>query len=95
MSFRRPSRERLRLELDAAIKCGDIQLVHTLITANHGDADDVAAAIGVTPDAEDRRRAVLAAYREWADEMADDDVADEVPSVLLALAQPSLWGTDW
>jgi len=92
--FRLASRDRLVLELCRAIQAGDVQLVHSIVADNHGDAADVDLAFKQAGGRADRQ-ALLADYRSWASEMGDDDVADEVPSVLLALAQPSLWGTDW
>jgi hypothetical protein len=93
MSFRRTSRERLRAELAAAVKRMDVQSVHSIIAENGGDADDVAAVIGTSPAAEQLRQALVADYREWAAEMVGDDAADDVPAVLVALAQPSLFST--
>lgn len=91
MSFRKGSRERLRTELAAAVARQDIQSIHSIIADNHGDAFDVAAAIGTNPAAEQLRQALVADYREWADEMVGDDASDDVPAVLPALAQPSLF----
>lgn len=93
MSFRPASRERLRAELAAAVERQDIQSVHSILAENRGDAIDVAAVIGTSPAAEQLRQALVADYREWATEMAGDDVADAVPAVLVALAQPSLFSS--
>lgn len=93
MSFRPASRERLRAELAAAVARQDIQSIHSIIAENRGDAIDVAAVIGTNPAAEQLRQALVADYRAWADEMAGDDVADAVPAVLVALAQPSLFSS--
>jgi hypothetical protein len=93
MSFRAASRERLREELAAAVKRRDIQSVHSIIAENRGDAIDVAAVIGTSPAAEQLRQALVADYRDWAAEMSGDDVADDVPAVLVALAQPSLFSS--
>lgn len=91
MSFRPASRERLRAELADAVARQDIQSVHSIIAENRGDAIDVAAVIGTSPAAEQLRQALVADYREWAAEMSGDDAADDVPAVLVALAQPSLF----
>jgi hypothetical protein len=91
VSFRRVSRDRLRAELAAAIQRLDVQAVHTILVDNGGDVVDVDAVLGAGPAAEQLRQALIADYRAWADEMADDDVAVDVPGVLMALAQPDLW----
>lgn len=93
MSFRPASRERLRAELADAIQRGDIQSVHSIIADHRGDVVDVDAVIGTTPEAERLRQALAEDYRSWAAEMAHDDVAADVPSVILALTQPSLFAS--
>lgn len=90
MSFRPASRERLRAELADAIQRGDIQSVHSILADHGGDVVDVDAVIGISPAAERLRQALAEDYRSWAAEMAHDDVAADVPAVLLALTQPSL-----
>lgn len=90
MSFPRASRERLRAELADAIGRDDIQSVHSILADHGGDVVDVDAVIGTSPAAERLRQALAEDYRSWAAEMAYDDVAADVPAVLLALTQPSL-----
>jgi hypothetical protein len=91
MSFRRASRDRLRAELADAVKRLDVQSIHTIMADNHGDAADLDAVIGTNEISQMLRRSLVADYRDWAAEMADDDVAFEVPGVLMALDQPDLW----
>lgn len=91
MSFRKISRDRLRTELAAAIAALDVQAVHSLIAYGHGGVDDLDAVIGTGPSAQAVREALIASYKDWAEEMRGDDVADEVPSVLMVLDQPDLW----
>ncbi|KPC75341.1 hypothetical protein ADL26_07910 [Thermoactinomyces vulgaris] len=91
MSFRRASRERLRAELADAIQHFDVQRVHTVLADNHGDATDLDAVIGTSAAAQMLRAALVEDYRAWAAEMAEDDVADEIPGVLMVLDQPDLW----
>lgn len=94
MSFRPVSRERLRAELADAVKRMDVQSIHSIIADHGGDAYDVDAVLGISPAAEQLRLALVADYREWAAEMVDDDVADDIPAVLLALDQPSLFSLE-
>lgn len=94
MSFRRGSRERLRAELADAVLRRDIQSIHSIIAEHGGDAADIDAVIGISPEAEQLRQALVADYRAWADEMVADDAADDVPAVLLALDQPSLFSLE-
>jgi hypothetical protein len=91
MSFRRVSRDRLRAELAEAVQRLDVQSVHTILFTNHGDASDLDAVLGTSPAAQQLRQALVEDYRTWAAEMADDDVAVEVPAVLMVLDQPDLW----
>lgn len=91
MSFRLASRERLRAELADAFDRLDVQAIHTILAEGHGDATDVAAVIGTSAASEQLRQAVVADYRDWAAEMSGDDVADDVPAVLMALDQPALF----
>lgn len=91
MSFRKVSRERLRAELADAVQHLDVQRVHTILADNHGDVTDVDAVLGTTPAAQELRQALVADYRAWAEEMRGDDVAAEVPGVLMVLDQPDLW----
>lgn len=91
MSFSKPSRERLRKELAAAVADMDVQLVHTILADHHGDATDVDAVIGTGPGSDAIRDLLIESYKAWAAEMSGDDVATEVPGVLMALEQPDLW----
>lgn len=94
MGFRRASRERLRAELADAVLRRDIQSIHSIIAGHGGDVVDVDAVLGVSPEAERLRQALVADYRAWAAEMAADDVAADVPAVLLALDQPALFALE-
>lgn len=94
MGFRRASRERLRAELADAVLRRDTQSIHSIIAGHGGDAADVDAVLGVSPAAERLRQALVADYRAWAAEMAADDVAADVPAVLLALDQPALFALE-